>query len=71
MVMETLFGTPGSTQNLSEMSRYTGISQQTLSAYKTDREKLKRGSARTVALIVKHRKLSDADKVKLWDELAK
>lgn len=69
-VIDGLFGTIDSPQNLAAMARAIGVSPATLCAYRGNREKLKCGSARTVARIAKARRLSMEEKAKLLDELA-
>lgn len=69
-VIDGLFGDAVTPQNLTALSRVIGVSQATLSTYKNDREKLKSGSARTVARIAKYRRLSMEEKARLMDELA-
>ena len=56
--------------NLSEAARAVGVSPATLCGYRGDKEKLKNGSARTVARIAKFRRLSMEEKARLMDELA-
>lgn len=70
MVIERLFGDKASPQNLSAMAAAVGCTSATLGSYKKDREKLKRGSARTIARMAKIRRFSDEEKARLIDELA-
>lgn len=70
MIIERLFGDRASPQNMSALAAVIGCTSATLGQYKRDPERLKRGSAQTVARIAKYRRLSDAEKAKLMDELA-
>ena len=57
-------------QNMAALAKVVGVSKSTLCGYRQDREKLKSGSARTVARIAKYRRLSMEEKARLLDELA-
>lgn len=69
-VIDGLFGDTASPQNMSAMARSVGVSPATLCGYRGDREKIKSGSARTIARIAKFRRLSMEEKARLMDELA-
>ena len=69
-IIDGLFGDRASPQNMSALARAVGVSPATLCGYKGNTEKLKNGSARTVARIAKFRRLSMEEKARLMDELA-
>lgn len=69
-VIDSLFGDAASPQNLAALARAVGVSKMTMCEYRRNREKLKSGSARTIARIAQARRLSQEEKARLMDELA-